>query len=58
MKKLIIILLAGIFLAGCAGLDSLSPEEYRKNREEYKQWQRDKVQRDILKELKERNRNK
>jgi len=58
VKKLIIILFAAIFLAGCAAIYNPSPEQREKSRKAYEQYQRDKVQRDILKELKKQNRRK
>jgi len=54
MKRLIIILFTAIFCAGCTTLPPISKER----RDSYEQYERDKIQRDILKELKEQNRRK
>ena len=57
MNKLIIVLLASIFLISCAPLNyNPSPEQRKIDKEYYEQWQRDKLQRDILQELKKQNR--
>ena len=55
-KLLILFVLAGFFFDGCITTYNPSPEQLEKNRLEYKQYERDKVQKDILEELKELNR--
>ena len=54
MKKLIVVILAGLFLVGCSIIPNYnpSPEQKVKDRKAYEQYERDRIQRDILKELK------
>ena len=57
MNRLFIILLAGFLFVGCNTIPNYnpSPEQKIKDSKAYKQYERDKVQRDILKELKKLN---
>ena len=60
MNKLLVILLAGIFFVGCSTIPNYnpSPEQKIKDRKAYEQYERDRIQRDVLRELKELNRRK
>ena len=60
MKKLIVVILAGLFFVGCNTIPNYnpSPEQKIKDRKAYEQYERDRIQRDILRELKELNRRK
>ena len=60
IKRLIIIILAGIFFVGCSTIPDYnpSPEQKIEDRKAYEQYERDRVQRDVLRELKELNRRK
>lgn len=58
-KLLILFVLAGftfvaLFFGGCITTYNPSPEQLKENRKAYEQYERDKVQRDILEELKRR----
>ena len=57
MNRLFIILLAGFFFVGCNTIPNYnpSPEQKIKDKKAYEQYERDKVQKDILKELKKLN---
>ena len=60
MNRLFIILLAGFFFVGCNTIPNYnpSPEQKIKDRKAYEQYERDRIQRDVLRELKELNRRK